>query len=621
MATRLAIEHARAQEDKRHNIVSENLGAGTLAANAVNAGANAVKSIVGAIGSMVTAVAAMNPDFYRENDNAIEVAAQKSYYNKKGQPIGDTLLVDSGIVTLDIIPTIGTEPAGTYNTPFQAMFQKTFAEIRSKNSGATTYDYVDLGQATLGLDSMRMIFEEVWRALDLSHYCETHNSYTIRSLVKALGFDVNYMNTNRTAIISILNKFAIDMSPVILPGNLNYFKRHANMCGIVLIDNPGFKRNYYAYKPRGYFIYDELNSSLTFSTDTAYRNDVTKLSQLLESLANRYLFSEAISVMSGDVQRAIINGALSPDSVFTFPTTTLEFEDYYHKDLFCMNEMDLSSFRNATIFKFDSNSAATNYSIKQYYNATSGTFFIYQGELDSNNKPKGVMVKNPCNADGPTQGSKIFPLVMRSDYDTPSTDSIIEDTRLLVPYYNMDSWESASAKPFIPIGTHTSEICVGMSVWTYSTKQRWLSDDVQEFFVDCTYALELATPDITMKIFNNIPYLPVVYSYYGDGAEFTQYFAEYYNAVTVDPEWLRELNQLAMRSLLYFNPKGSASENPSKRVDNNIHNTINNNDKSDRGAKTDKGNKGKNKKKGKKGKKDSKKESNSEKDKKDKPAE
>lgn len=565
MATRLALEYMRNKEDKRHNIVSENLGAGNLAVNAVSAGAGAIKSIGDFVGK-IAAIAAGNPDMYRHNNNAIEVATQKAYYTKKGQPVDfRDPLIDAGIVIADIIPTIGTLPGTDSNTPFQAMFQQVFSTQRGKNSGAVNYDFVDLGQATLGLDSMRMIYEDVWRALDLAKYSEQQNSYTISTLLKALGYDINYLNANRTEIITVLNKFAIDMGGILLPGNLDYIKRHSNLAGVVFVDNPGVRRNYYAYCCRGYFVYDELNAALVWRGDESWKHSVNELQQVLDTLKTKYLFSDAISIMSGDVEKAIENKAMSVDSVFKFPVVNLDYGEIYHKDLFCMNELDLSSFRNMRIFSIDGVDQSKQYSIRQYVNTTEGNFFIYQGELNASHKAAGVMVHNPVNADGPKQGSPTPNLFARSDYDNPSSDSIIEDTRLLVPYY--DATFPGANQTLMPIGTHCSEICVGLHIWAYTTKTNWNNNSASDYFIDSTYFLDQYTPgqNWIMRLLSNIPYLPAIIVFDGQGDEFTLTFAPYYNAIVYDANNLASINDLALRSLLYYDPKGSSMDNPSRR--------------------------------------------------------
>jgi len=557
MATKAALEHMALEENKRHNVVNENLSAGQLAVAAASAGANLIRQVAGTIG----AIAALNPDMYRHNDNAIETTVKKSFHHKKGQPIGDTILVDAGIVVSDFIPTIGTMPGSQFNEAFQSMFQAIFQIIRGQQSGSVNYDYVDLGQAVLGLDSLRIVYEDVLRALDLATYAEAHNSYAVDALIKACGYDKDYLNANRAGYIATLNKFALDMAETWLPGNLDYMKRHANMAGLILRDNTGFKTNYYIYKIRGIFKYDELNSKLVFSADTRWRNSLPELQALLNDFKRRYKFSDALSIMSGDVIKAIENGRISAESIYKFPKLTLDDGEMYHKELFCISELDLSSFRNQTIFAFDSQHAEANYSISQYYDAQSAANFIYQGELDSNHLPKGLMFKNPTNADGPIQGTAIEPIIIRSDFDEPSSDSIIEDTRLAVPYSDTE-WPAAGTKPLIPIGTHCSEVCVGLSVWSYVTKTNWNNNDVKEYFIDSTHFTDDGGHHVKQmqQILNNIKYLPMVIAYYGEGPEFTQMFAPYYNAEVFDPSELANINDMAMRSLLYYDPKGSASD-------------------------------------------------------------
>lgn len=612
MATRAALDAMGLKEAQRHNKQTEKMSWVKTIADTVIGGVSAASNAVRTIGGMIaTAAAAGDPADFRHNDNEIAVATQHAYANKKGKPIvlsGQLELIDAGIVVADYLPTIGTLKGADYNTPVQAMFQKIFQVIRGKNSGSTNYDYVDLGQVIIALDSMRIVFEEITRALDLSLYSQTMNSYTIRSIVKSLGYDVDFINTNRLAIISLLNKFATDMNKLALPGNLPYFRRHANLSGHVLTDRiEGTHRNYYAYKCKGYYVYDELNARLIFhqvsdSNNYNYRKDLTKLKNLLNQFVTSFQRSDAVTIMAGDVEKAVDNGAIAADALFSFPTISLDDSlSFYHKELFWCNELDLSSFRNMTIFGYTVDS---NYNIGQYFNASTGANFIYQGTLDGSNIPNGVLVANPSQTGRiyPANGDSVPKLLIRTDFDQPSDDSVIEDTRFAV-YYNIPNDTFLANSTPVAIGSHGSEIIVGLNVYVYTDSNAWKADNPSAYTIGNTFFQidsEISDLKNLIRIYNNIPYMPALYVDCFDSDATPLIFAPYYNATTYTKEEIADINDLALRSLFFFDPKASSvstySISNSGKPDTNSK--ANNNKNNNKGNKRNK-NKGKGKGKGK----------------------
>lgn len=166
-----------------------------------------------------------------------------------------------GIMAIDVV--VGPGRSWDYWSPVNqaALNQMTF--LRSNNSRSDShYQASDLILYEMAMESAFILYQVVKRAYYIAKKWDSTNRYTPDALLAMMGFDYKDFKRNLPMIRSYMDQFMYMIGSLPLPANLEIFKRHLTMFSNIYEDSTTCKAQYYMFRPKGLYIYDEWRRDL-----------------------------------------------------------------------------------------------------------------------------------------------------------------------------------------------------------------------------------------------------------------------------------------------------------------------------------------------------------------------
>lgn len=165
----------------------------------------------------------------------------------------------AGMCVADVTPTYGFS-----DSPDSAMNQgvrKVYAAMRSHNSGQAMETPTAYGFYIMAFDSIYYLMQHVQRAFQLSTIFNNKNRYWPKRVMEALGFNYKDVIDNKPNYVAKYNNYVRAVAAWNVPDSFEIFKRHQFLFGNLFKDSDQAKDQLYAYRPTGYYVYDEINES------------------------------------------------------------------------------------------------------------------------------------------------------------------------------------------------------------------------------------------------------------------------------------------------------------------------------------------------------------------------
>lgn len=403
------ITQAELDEAIRHNKVEELLNERKVNQNLAKTILDGVASAGTAVRGAASMIAAVNDESYHNKLTvAYEQATNLPFNERAGNPnqiskagssfpgtvgttyqtiVGPLKCMNSGIVLIRYVPTIGTIKQQVESSELQNNVRLLWTPVRQSNSGAVnSYDQSDLFQMTLASSSVFEILGLLSRPLNyLNAKRKSMNTITawdktVLSVMCGGLANAEFIIENQTDIVQAINSCIRSFNSQALPIGFDLTKRRS-LLNRRIFTFDGDRDELYIFAPSVYYVYDEatatlvareLNLTYFFASISNMRNVIT---QMLNPLIN----GTVTSIMAGDMKKAF------PKQVAVIRELPLKFNgDIYSKD-----EHILEALRNATIVPFDISNGSTtfheNFDIKQGVNGNQDTY-IYQGKLNASNE-------------------------------------------------------------------------------------------------------------------------------------------------------------------------------------------------------------------------------------------
>ena len=444
-----------------------------------------------------------------------------------------TIRVVPGIMTFDVMPTIGSAKAPTDGINLGAT--QLYAMIRKANSGAKNYDPSDVMLTILAMDSAYMLYEYLLRAYRSIGVYNTMNRYEPNSLLYAQGFGTE-ISTQIADFRGLLDLFAYQLGSINIPDVFSFVRRHSWLFSHVYCDSDSPKAQLYMYMPAGFYKYSEGQAdeptSLKYLSWSALfgSNVITDLSQVrnaIDTIMQPILGSQDIGIISGDIAKAF------GDSNFIKIQPVADHEALVPE----FNLEVIEQMTNCDILDYDSQFSKNAEIVVDNSNTLSGPFITQTIHLNVD--------ANPISANS---GVAYRKRLVTTHNQNVTPDDVMVMTRMMA---NVDR----TAKTLAACG---SDIVVGCKVWEMThvgTVLRPLPTHEtihQDYIIDTTsggsgYPVLVMQNVSAMECFD---YHPTLYFWTKESKLYLQsYFQSVDNYTTLDDEQLRNIHHVAILSM------------------------------------------------------------------------
>lgn len=222
----------------------------------------------------------------------------------------NTILTAPGIMTFDVMPTIGDakDKESAVNVSSRALY--TF--VRHVNSGHVNYDAPDLMMYIVAMDSLTMFHEYLKRAYGVLSLNHPLNRYYPRGLVAAMGLDYDDLIANMPNLLYYINNFATKISSMVVPATIPLFERHKFMFSGYYADVNNLKGQVYMFRPGYLWVIDPMDKegttlkavSVCAQNEAKHFLSFSDLVKIGDQLINAIAWNEDFNIMSGDLLKA-----------------------------------------------------------------------------------------------------------------------------------------------------------------------------------------------------------------------------------------------------------------------------------------------------------------------------
>lgn len=303
-----------------------------------------------------------------------------------------------GVMVIEFIPTCGI------STNFESAINRSsirfYTYLRSNQKASGQYDHQDITMMELGMDSAYMFHAACRRAYGIIKNFTPVNRYYAETLVNAMGFNYSDLLLHLQDFRGYINTLAYSLGQYALPANITLFQRHQWMCEGYYTDSISTRAQTYVFVPKGFWQYDntvETGSQLTFkqwaqSGPMTFSSIVSFGNDLVNAISNE----EDFSVISGDIYN------FYGGDTFKLPYTDENYVIYP-----AYSEVVLSQIENLTITEVNNLMTLT----------------VSQNPTVNN----GAIIFDPVISGG----SAMYRLSMNFHHDSPSSEDVIEASRLM----------------------------------------------------------------------------------------------------------------------------------------------------------------------------------------------
>lgn len=230
-------------------------------------------------------------------------------------PIGEM----PGMAIYRIVPTLSEFT--DYNSAGNLAFRAQYMWMRNNITGNfKNYDSNTLAMVVLAITEIHVAMEEARRLYQATTYYNPLDRYTPKSMIKALGFIPNALESERAAFRARFNTLVAQINQLPIPDVYKFRKRWRFTASRIFRDGATAKSQTYAFVREGYFHLDEGGNSgdanglseLRFhkKSDKEGANFAgvpNNLLTMISTMINKVLNSQAVSLVVADLIRAYPN--------------------------------------------------------------------------------------------------------------------------------------------------------------------------------------------------------------------------------------------------------------------------------------------------------------------------
>lgn len=315
--------------------------------------------------------AANDLSWYVTTPEMLLASCSLPYSNKLSSSVkvGDFSAYTPGIAALKLetsicsAKSIGDDTTYITDTAINTVAKNIYSYIRRFNSGAKTYEAVDLMQYLLTCDQAFMLWSYLVRLYGIARTYQFQNTYYPEALMNAMGVvNAKHISENLAQLNLMINTLAVRLNNLAVPKAMPYFMRHMWLYQNVFLDRPNPKAQSFVFVPNSYYTYVERTESAlpylqrhdwpTFNMNTGGLRTIT---ELIDDIMDPIVQSETLSnTIPGDILKAYGN-----DGVFRFAQIPLDFaiDPIYAEDIM----PEISNLIILPVTAGDIKQTATNY--------------------------------------------------------------------------------------------------------------------------------------------------------------------------------------------------------------------------------------------------------------------
>lgn len=307
-----------------------------------------------------------------------------------------------GVARVQFIPAIGVSK--DFTSAINRSSIRFYTYLRSNQKASAKYDHQDISMMEVALDSCYMFHAMLRRLYGIVRDFTPVNEYYSRTLVAATGAIFNDVKANLQDLRAYVNTFAYQLGQYALPAGITLFDRHRWMCEGLYTDGTSEKAQTYMFVPAGFYQYDntvETGSQCVFK-EYLPAGTATKQYTVAELMQ---FGNELINAVSNDADFATISGDIY--NYYGGETYKLPYVDENYIVVPAYSEVVLSQIENATIVALNRDSLT----ISQNPDVNEGAIMFTPGAAPA---------------------TRWFGSYMNFHHDSPSSDDVIEASRLMV---------------------------------------------------------------------------------------------------------------------------------------------------------------------------------------------
>lgn len=258
----------------------------------------------------------------------LQDVAQNDFVNATGIPIdlqnpypnGFATGSPAGIMTIDWYPSVSpsTDNTSAINMATRSMF----TYIRSRISGARTYEAPDIMMYYIAMDSVYTLLNEAIRVYGLMQTYKLMNAYYPKQIVEALGWDWDNLRDNMADFRAVINFTIKELQTYPVANAFYYAKRHRLLSSQLYVDATTSKAQNFAFVAKGFYKYNEYDGATKLDMIDRPANKFTleSFSSFISDLVNPLLVSQDMRQMAADML-----SVFGRENFYTIPTISEDF--------------------------------------------------------------------------------------------------------------------------------------------------------------------------------------------------------------------------------------------------------------------------------------------------------
>lgn len=447
------------------------------------------------------------------------------------QPLGASYVVSDGtlsdettvpgVMALTFTPTIGI--SSDWTSPVNRSSINYYARLRSTQKAFGDYDHQDLTISMIAVDSCVMYHALGRKIYGILTDMTPLNDYYPRALCAACGVQFTSITKTIQDFRAYLNEFAVLVEQYAIPKGITLIERHQWMVEGLYTDGESSRAQTYMFVPRGFWKFNNTAEMGTNLVWIEYKSaDITAQTITVEQFMA--IGDQLINALSNDADIATMAGDLAA-YYGTGERLTLPYVEEKYRILPKYDEVVLSQIENATIM--GDWEAGYVPAITQ-----------------SNNINEGAVLFKPYMDMGRTGTTPpIITLFVNMHKEAPTTDDIIEATRLMA-HYGEEVTESGIR---YPVDTCGSEIIHWVDIYAINPDTRGVrfnrvSHNNYDYQIEPSRILAVLQDVLNLQKFD---WAPQIHLTTKNAAGSLQYLGSTWdidNMIVLRPEYLKFMN-------------------------------------------------------------------------------
>lgn len=369
-----------------------------------------------------------------------------------------TAYTNYGIMVINVAPTLGN--SDDHLTAPNIAANQIYVMMRKVATVTNSFDATDVMKLIMAMDSAYMLYEELLRCYrTLAAWNNSANRYVPVGLLQSLGFNVS-LSKNYRDLQGVLDLMAYRMAGINIPDEFDFVRRHSWLFTNVYTDSESFKAQLYAFKPDGYYVYDETGdgpSKLKYVSraklfGTASVTTIDQIQQAIDTILDPIFGSSAM----GNISAAILKTFNDGDMIRIAPANEHEIMEFSYSQevLMEIQNMEICGPINTN----DVTEITSNLTTGPYLKCTPTVLTAGSGltdQFDYDSLPLRSLRKTLLS-------------IRNND---PTSDEIMAATRFKVNFIIPDRYAitGTAGKQVVPIGSVGTDFVTTVDLYTFTS--------------------------------------------------------------------------------------------------------------------------------------------------------